>query len=139
MPGGLELSSIMHLKEICESHPGQTILFHIGQLAEQPFVEALQMLGDNSRFLDEVDLHVEKLVPRHWGGNTMIGDLWTCGDVIQGTEKWITDHDRRPHVLVVPKTFLSCGGRDLLGQSYREIERRLNVELHLLDCNRIWS
>ena len=49
---------------------------------------------------------------------------------------WILVRER-PDVVIVPATFLSHGGRDLLGRCYLEVERELKTELRLLPCRRI--
>ena len=138
LPDGFELTSFVKLKEICEQYPNKRVLFFISALSEQPFLEGMRMLGEQARFVEEVDLYVEKLVPRYWGGNVVVGDLWTVEDVIQQTEEWTRRYGFCPDLIILPGTFLSQGGRDLLGRCYREMERTLGIEVRLLPCNRIW-
>jgi uncharacterized Fe-S cluster-containing radical SAM superfamily protein len=134
---GFDMTSFMRLKEIVEEYPGKRILLFISELGESYFFEGMRMLGEVGKFVDTADLYVEKLWPRFWGGNVIIGDLWTVHDLIEQTRAWIGHHGVRPDVIVVPGSFLSGGGRDLLGRCYLEVERALDIELRLLRCRRI--
>ena len=134
---GFDMTSLMRLKEIVEEYPGKRILLLVSELGEPCFIEAMHLLGDLGQFVDTVDLYVEKLRPRFWGGNVIIGDLWTVQDVIEQTREWITRQGGGPDVIILPSTFLSSGGRDLVGRAYLEVERALDVEVRLLACRRI--
>jgi uncharacterized Fe-S cluster-containing radical SAM superfamily protein len=134
---GFEMSSLVRLKEIVEDYPGQRLLLFVSPLGEPHFIEAMQLLGDLAHFVDTADIYVESLAPRYWGGNVMVGDLWTVGDIIERAQDWTARQGKRPDVIVLPSTFLSTGGRDLLGRSYLEVERALDVEVRLLSCRRI--
>jgi len=134
---GFDMTSLMRLKEIVEEYPGKRILLFVSQLGEPHFVEAMGLLGDLGKFVDTVDLYVGKLQPRFWGGNVIIGDLWTVQDVIEQAREWIARQGESPDVIILPSTFLSSGGRDVVGRCYLEVERALDVELRLLACRRI--
>ena len=134
---GFELTSFLHLKRIVEDYAGKRVLLFISELGEPYFFEGMAMLGELATFVDSVELYVEKLWPSYWGGNVMIGDLWTTHDLIEQTMSWIERQGVRPDVVIVPSSFLSGGGRDLLGRCYLEVERALDIELRLLPCHRI--
>jgi len=134
---GFDMTSLMRLKEIVEEYPGKRILLFISELGEPHFLEAMGLLGDLGQFVDTVDLYAEKLRPRFWGGNVIIGDLWTVQDVIEQAREWTARQGEGPDVIVLPATFLSGGGRDLVGRPYLEAERALEVEVRLLPCRRI--
>ena len=134
---GFDMTSFMRLKEIVEEYPGKRILLFISELGEPYFFEGMKMLGEIAQFVDTAELYVEKLWPRFWGGNVLIGDLWTVHDLIAQSRAWIERHGARPDVIVVPASFLSSGGRDLLGRCYLDAERELDTELRLLRCRRI--
>jgi hypothetical protein len=127
----------MRLKEIVEEYPGKRVLLFVSELGEPHLMQGMSLLGELGAFVDTVDLYVRKLYPRFWGGNVIIGDLWTVQDVIEQAREWIADQGEAPDVIVLPSTFLSNGGRDLVGRSYLEVERALDVELRLLTCRRI--
>ncbi len=134
---GFELTSFLHLKQIVEEYAGKRVLLFISDLAEPYFFEGMAMLGELATFVDSVEFYVQKLWPRYWGGNVMIGDLWTTRDLIEQAMSWTERQGVRPDVLIVPSSFLSGGGRDLLGRCYLEVERALDIELRLLPCHRI--
>jgi hypothetical protein len=134
---GFDMTSLMRLKGIVEDCPGKRVLLFVSGLGEPHFLEGMRMLGEHGRFVDSVELYVQKLHPRFWGGNVIIGDLWTVHDTIEQTRAWIERHGEHPDVIVVPSSFLSGGGRDLLGRCYLEVERALDVEVRLLYCRRI--
>ena len=137
LPDGFQLTSFMRLKGIVEEYPGKPILFYISPLAGPHFLEGLGMLGEAAAFLDTADVYVEVLRPRYWGGNMILGDLWTNGDIIQHTQEWMATTGVRPEVIIVPQTYLSESARDLLARPYVEVERALDIEVRLLPCNRI--
>ena len=81
---------------------------------------------------------LEIVVPRNefFGGNVSIGDLWVLEDIARAVQPHLLSADR-PDLLVMPSSFLSQWGRDLLGTSYRELEARLGIEVALVKCQRI--
>ena len=134
MADGIELTSFMHLKDIVEEYRGKRVLLFISGMGEPHFYEGMAMLGPVAAFIDSVELYVQKLWPRYWGGHVIIGDLWTAQDIIEQTEAWIERNGVRPDVIVIPSSFLSRGGRDLTGTCVRRAERTLDIELRLLPC-----
>ncbi len=137
LPDGLQLRSFMRLKDIVEEYPGKPILFYISPLAGPHFLEGMGTLGQAAAFIDSADVYVETLWPTYWGGNIVVGDLWTNGDVIARTRQWMARTGLKPEVILIPETYLSHSGRDLLGRPYLEVERELDIEVRLLRCNRI--
>ena len=137
LTGGRELTSFVELARIVGEYAGQRVLLFISPLAGPQLYEGMGMLGELAASVNCAQLYVHKLWPRYWGGNVMIGDLWTVNDLVQETRSWSEREGTRPDVVVVPQTFLSAGGRDLLGQSWLEFERALDIELRLLPCRLI--
>ena len=127
----------MRLKEIVEEYAGKKVLFYISDMAEPHFYEGMAMLGKMADFVDCCDFYVEKLWPRYWGGNVVMGDLWTFHDLTEQTKSWIERTNITPDVVIMPQSFLSDGGRDLVGNCYLDFERALDIELRLLPCRRI--
>ena len=134
---GLELKAFVRLKEIVEEYPGKNVLFYISDMAEPHFYEGMEMLGEMAEFMDCCEFYVEKLWPRYWGGNVVMGDLWTFQDLTEQTRSWIERTNITPDVVITPHSFLSEGGRDLVGDCYLDFERALDIELRLLPCHRI--
>jgi hypothetical protein len=132
--GGFSLTNIVRLLEVCREHQGKRILLFTSQLMEPHFREAVGMVGDMVELLDHIELYVEQPVHRFWGGNVIIGDLWTVPDLIVHTEQWVEATGIHPDIVVAASSFLSPGKRDLLGNCYLEFERHLDIELHLIPC-----
>lgn len=137
LPDGLGLTDFVKLKAIVERHEGKRVLLCVSALGEEVLMEGLGLLGDEAQFLDRCDLYVHRVMPRYWGGNVMLGDLWTTGDLIEGVREWAEVSDVRPDVVIIPATFLGDGGRDLLDKPYLHIGRSLDVPVELLRCSRI--
>lgn len=137
VPDGFELSSIAKLGRICEEFAGRRLLLLVSPLGAGPFSEALAMLGDAAGFPGPAQAFAEVVWPCEWGGNVIVGDLWTVRDIVVTAQAWIEREGVRPDVIVVPSTFMSSGGRDLKGRCWVTIERALGIEVRLLPCDRI--
>ena len=124
----------MRLLDVCREHQDKRILLFTSQLMEPHFREAVGMVGDMVELLDHIELYVEQPVHRFWGGNVVIGDLWTVPDLVFHTDQWIEATGMRPDIVVAASSFLSPGKRDLLGNCYLEFERHLDIELNLIPC-----
>lgn len=134
---GFELRSFAGLREILKERAGERVLLYISHLGEPYFGDGIQMLGGAEQLTRLCELHVETLIPGYWGGNVMIGDLWTFRDLITQTQAWIERNQMRPDVVVAPRSFLTNGGNDLLGECYLDFERALGIEFCPLPCPRI--
>ena len=137
MADGLPLRSFIALKEIADAYAGKKVLFYVSPLAVTAFSEGLSMLGDAARDLAGPDFHVDVLWPRYWGGNVVVGDLWTFRDLIERTREWMSAHRARPDVVVAPETFMSPSRHDLAGDCHLDFERALDIEFRTLPCPRI--
>jgi hypothetical protein len=81
-------------------------------------------------------LSVVAVPTQFFGGTVTLGDLWVLDDVYDAVKPHLRGPER-PDLLVLPNSFLSRWGRDLRGVSYRELEARLDLEIALVDCERI--
>jgi membrane-associated protease RseP (regulator of RpoE activity) len=134
---GFPLTNIARLFDACNEHRGERILLFTSELMEPRFREALAMVEDMVELLDHIELYVEKPIHRFWGGNIVIGDIWTIPDLIAHTQEWMEATGIRPDIVVVASSFLSPGKYDLLGNCYLEFERQLDIELQLIPCSAI--
>lgn len=137
MADGPELTSFVRLKEIFQEYPGKHVLLFISEMMEPCFHEGVAMSGGMASFVGPVSLHVVMPGCTFWGGNIMVGDLWTVQDLTEQAAAWIEQNGVRPDVVIVPSSFLNQAGRDLVGQCYLEFERELGIELRLLSCYRV--
>lgn len=81
---------------------------------------------------------VELVVPENvfFGGTVNIGDLWVVEDIERALRPYL-EQGQRPDLILLPSSFLSRWGRDVLGVHYRELEARLGVEMALVKSERI--
>ncbi len=81
---------------------------------------------------------LELVVPRNefFGGTVSVADLWVLDDIARAVESHLMT-DSRPDLLIMPSSFLSHWGRDLLGVPYTELEARLGIDVALVKCERI--
>lgn len=81
---------------------------------------------------------LEVLAPenRFFGGDVSIGDLWMLEDVAAAVRDEVHE-ERRPDLVILPGSFLSRWGRDLLGVPYTELSRALGIDVALVECERI--
>lgn len=84
------------------------------------------------------DVEFELLVPenRFFGGDVDIADLWVLEDVAAAVAAHIRAKGA-PDLLLMPSSFLSRWGRDLLGVPYTELESVLGLEVVLIPTERI--
>jgi hypothetical protein len=84
------------------------------------------------------DVKLEVLVPRSrfFGGDVDIGDLWVLDDVAAAVAEHAQAGDK-PDLLILPSSFLSRWGRDLLGTPYTELESRLGLQVVVIPTERI--
>jgi hypothetical protein len=83
-------------------------------------------------------VELELLVPenRFFGGDVDIADLWVLADVAAA----VAEHAQAktmPDLLVMPSSFLSRWGRDLLGVPYAELESALGLQVAVIPTERI--
>jgi hypothetical protein len=81
---------------------------------------------------------LELLVPTNefFGGNVTVGDLWVLEDIARAVRSHV-ERGEKPDLLVLPSSFLSHWGRDLRGVPYTELETMLDIEIALVQCERI--
>jgi hypothetical protein len=81
---------------------------------------------------------VDLVVPKSefFGGSVNIGDLWVLEDIYRAVRPLLNQSDR-PDLLLLPSSFLSHLGKDLRGVSYRELEAIMNIDVALIECERI--
>ena len=86
--------------------------------------------------LEDVDARVVVPENAYFGGDVDIADLWVLQDVADAVRAHIGAHGA-PDLILLPSSFLSRWGRDLLGVPYTELERALGIDVALVWCGRI--
>ena len=72
----------------------------------------------------------------YFGGDVDIADLWVLEDIAAAVRAHAAAQGA-PDLIILPNSFLSRWGRDLLGVPYTELERALGIEVALVWCERI--
>ncbi len=134
---GFALTDFLKLRDIVLENERKKILLFVSELGVPYFLEGMTMIGEQANFLERADVFVETLRPEYWSGNVVLGDLWVVEDVVRGTREWMQRQGIKPDVVVVPSSFLSLAGHDLLGRCFVDAEHELDLEVRLLPCNPI--
>jgi hypothetical protein len=132
-----ELSSITRLMDTISNYKAQRVLLLTSQIIG-PIVETvIKSVPDFQAFFSEIELHLR--IPSHhfWGGNIMLGDLYMVSDYLEAARHFIAQADRPPDLIILPSSFATKLGFDLLGKSYLDIERQLQIPVELVPCQRI--
>lgn len=132
LPGAFQLASVKLIHEaVC------------ARKARRPLVVASAHFRDlAAELLAELPLPsgtaLELIVPasRLFGGDVDLGDLWVLEDIAAAVRAHMRDKGR-PDLLLMPGSFLSRWGRDLLGVPFTELESALGLPVALIPCERI--
>ena len=107
------------------------------RLSEALFEQARTISGDGAGILNEgIEWKIVTTPHRFWGGNIMIGDINVVDDYVDRLLK-VEEEGFRPDLALIPSSFASRWGFDVLGRSYREIERRTGVRVELVPTVRV--
>lgn len=132
-----ELSSVSRLMDIISHHTAQRVLLLTSQIIG-PIVETvIKSVPEFKAFFSKIELNMRIPSHRFWGGNIMLGDLYMVSDYLKAARHFIAQADRPPDVIILPSSFATKLGFDLLGKSYLEIERQLQIPVELVPCQRI--
>lgn len=104
----------------------------------EPLVAALlDALPGADELLGGRDLYLWVPEERFWGGNIVLGDLYTCSDYIGGVRDFVKKSGVEPDLVVIPSSFSPNGNTDLLGVSYGSIEQTTGIPVMLARCSQI--
>jgi hypothetical protein len=138
IPDALGFGDIVALQNVCEKHRGKRVLFLFPSLAMAQFQEALSLLQDYISFLDEVEFHLASVWPISYAGDGWLSTrFWTISDIAETVSDWMLKTNLRPDVVLIPSGILSRGGRDILGESFLNLELQLDTEVHEVPMSRI--
>lgn len=104
----------------------------------EPVVAALlESVPELDNLLGETNLYL--WVPKHrfWGGNIILGDLYTCSDYLQAVYDFQEKQGVEPDLIILPNSFSPNNNNDLLGVSYSSIEHVTGIPVELAGCTHI--
>lgn len=131
------LTWIVELLEKISRTPFNNILLMTSALMEPLVMLLLDSLPDVDKLLGKKNLYLWVPEHRFWGGNIILGDLYTCADYIEGVRDFERKHDVRPDLIVIPESFSPNGYTDLIGLPYSTIEKETQTPVLLAKCSTI--
>jgi uncharacterized Fe-S cluster-containing radical SAM superfamily protein len=132
------LSSIQDLINIIENHNAHNVILLSSEIMKPIVLEAIEMVEDFQQYFSRKNLVIH--VPPHhfWGGNILLGDLYTARDYTDYMTTLIKTEDPKPDLVVIPLSHTSRWGYDLTNESFATIEQWVGVPTEFLRCEPIF-
>ena len=126
---------LQRINEIQAKH----ILLMTSYIMEPLVAYLLESLPGVNELLKDKELYL--WIPKHrfWGGNIMIGDLYTCSDYLEAVYDFEDRQGIKPDLIIIPSSFTYNNNTDLLGVSYSSIEYATGIAVELARCSPIVS
>lgn len=127
---GLDDKTINVIEDIIDKHNAKNVLIMSSYILE-PFLKVMMKKRGKS------NKQVQILIPENnfFGGNIIVGSMLTVDDYIDCLKNWIKLNGK-PELILIPSTPFGSRGsgwyRDILGKSYRYIERNIQVKVKLI-------
>jgi MoaA/NifB/PqqE/SkfB family radical SAM enzyme len=115
----------------------ENILLMTSAIMEPLVASLLDSISDLDQLLGGKNLFLWIPEHRFWGGNIILGDLYTCNDFIEGVKDFARKNEIKPDLIVIPESFSPNGYTDMLGVSYSVIEHETGVPVLLAKCSTI--
>ncbi len=115
----------------------RNILLMTSAIMEPLVASILEVLPGVDKLLGERNLHLWVPEHRFWGGNIIIGDLYTCFDYIEGANDFERERSIKPDLIVIPGSFSPNRNTDLIGVSYSTIEQKTGASVIVAECSQI--
>jgi hypothetical protein len=132
LPGSFQLQYVKQINQALQQRRPRRALV----LASTFYRDLVVRLLSGLPLPDGTSLDVIVPENRFFGGDVNVGDLWVLEDVAFAVREYGRSHGR-PDLAIMPGSFLSRWGQDLLGVPYTELERSLGIEVALVACERI--
>ena len=135
MNQGLDMTSLVWIRRYLKrfSRPRRVLLFST-PLARPHLLTLATFLEDFDQGHDVRSAIAEQAF---WGGNILIGDVHVVGDYVRKIAR-LSSKGWTPDIVFIPDSFLTGKwGLDVVGQSFRRIERETRVRTVLVPTTRI--
>jgi hypothetical protein len=113
------------------------ILLMTSYIMEPLVAYLLERLPGVNDMLRDKELYLWIPTHRFWGGNIMIGDLYTCSDYLEAVYDFQERQGIKPDLIIIPSSFTYNNNTDLLGVSYSSIEYATGIAVELVRCSPI--
>ncbi|MBU7018844.1 MAG: PDZ domain-containing protein [Theionarchaea archaeon] len=132
------LSSIQDLINIIENHGAHNVILLSSKIMKPIVLKAIEMVEDFQKYFSRKNLAIH--VPPHhfWGGNILLGDLYTAKDYTDYLTALMKMEDTKPDLVVIPLSHTSRWGYDLTNESFATIEQEIGVPTEFLHCEPIF-
>ena len=134
---GFSIDAFTEIEEIVDRHPdARSVLLFTTPLAQPLFAQGAMITDTFQSFKERgVELRLTQAEHRFWGGNIMIGDLHVVQDYIDHLTG-LGEIGYAPDLTVIPRSFVGEWGFDVMGRSYRDIERITGCSVELIHNRR---
>jgi hypothetical protein len=133
----VELASIRRLSTTIAQYGAKRVLVLTSAIMGPIVDTVIRSVPEFSDFFAQVELYLRVPEHRFWGGNILLGDLYTVSDYLNGARDFMEESGVTPDLIALPSSFATEFGYDLLGVSYTELERALDIPVELIPCPRI--
>jgi wyosine [tRNA(Phe)-imidazoG37] synthetase (radical SAM superfamily) len=133
-----KLTYIQELINLIENHNAHHVVLLSSKIMRPVVIKAIRMVEDFRSYFSTRSLTIH--VPPHlfWGGNILLGDLYTVRDYGAYITALLRTHDSIPDLLVIPVSSISKWSYDLLDQSFTEIEQQFSIPIEFIRCEPIY-
>ena len=134
-----KLSYIQELISTIEHHNAHNVVLLSSKIMKPIVVKAIEMVEDFRNYFSKKNLAIH--VPPHhfWGGNILLGDLYTVKDYAEYISALLETQNPAPDLLVIPVSSTSRWGFDLSDEPFADIERQFAVPIEFLRCEPIYT
>jgi hypothetical protein len=130
---GISTAHLAHVARVVRKHAARVVLLLSSRLMA-PLVSDL--LGGWRLLPPGTKVTVVPVPNSFFGGNVFVGDLLTVDDYVEFLTSWVA-RNGRPDLVLIPSSPFTDWGRDLVGQSYREISRATGLPVELMPVSRM--
>lgn len=113
------------------------VLLMTSAIMEPVVAFLLASVPELDNLLGETNLYLWVPEHRYWGGNIILGDLYTCSDYLQAVNDFQEKQGLKPDLIILPNSFSPNNTTDLLGVSYSSLEYITGIPVEIAGCTHI--
>ncbi len=125
------------LQSIRDEIKAKHILLMTSDIMEPLVAHLLEIHPSIEELLKDINLYIWTPQHRFWGGNIIMGDLYTCSDYLHAVYDFQEKQGIKPDFIIIPSSFSYNSNVDLLGVSYSSIEYATGIPVKLAKCSHI--
>lgn len=137
LPEGFDYRGLRRIEDLVKQSEkiANVLLVSTKTMINSVRMACLMEYGTSEVSYGSIKLNVIVAEHNFWGGNIVIGDILTVQDYIETIAKYCSNNVK-PDLVVLPSSAFSFG-KDVLGVSYKKIQRSLGINIELIHTNRI--